>query len=205
MKIAVFASGGGSNFQALIDAQKSGNLDAEFVLLLTNNSKCGAVERAQKNGISVLHISSKTHPSEEMFTCAMLEELADVGAELIVLAGYMKKIPSAVIEKFKNRILNIHPSLLPSFGGHGCYGIHVHEAVLEYGAKITGATVHLVSGEYDTGAIVLQDSLVVLPTDTPETLQKRVLEIEHRIYPLAVQAFAQNRIEINQRAVWVRP
>jgi phosphoribosylglycinamide formyltransferase-1 len=203
MKIAVFASGGGSNFQALIDSKSSGNLAAEFVLLITNNSNCGAVQKAKDAQIPVLHISGKTHPDQNEFEVFLLESLKNADVELIVLAGYMKKMPNAIMSAYENKILNIHPSLLPAFGGHGFYGLNVHQGVIDYGAKITGATVHLVSGDYDTGAIIAQESLAVLESDTPESLQKRVLEIEHRLYPKVVHAFVSQKVTFNQRKVWI--
>lgn len=186
MRIAVFASGGGSNFQAIVDSQKNGQSDIEVILCVTNNSDAGVLARAEMAGIETLIISSASFENSTAFSTALLHELSSRNIELIALAGYMKKIPSALVRAFPGRILNIHPSLLPAFGGKGMYGRHVHESVLKSGVKSTGATVHVVDDDYDTGRIVLQRSVPVLPEDTPESLATRVLSVEHELYPDAI-------------------
>lgn len=192
MRVAVFASGGGSNFQAIVDAQKSGYSPIEVALCVTNNPEAGVLERATSEGIHSLVISSTSYSRAGEFSRELLKALAEYGIDLIALAGYMKKIPAAVIQKFPGRILNIHPALLPEFGGKGMYGHHVHEAVLRSGTIRTGATVHVVDQEYDTGRIVLQREIPVLPDDTPETLATRVLDVEHQLYPDAINMVLVN-------------
>lgn len=196
-KLAVFSSHSGSNFQAIIDAIKNNELNAEIVCLVTNNSNAYCVERAKTNNIPYYHISSKTHPNEEDYVNAILTVLENHQVDLIILAGYMKIVPQKVIQKYKNRILNIHPALLPKFGGKGMYGINVHQAVLNAGEKITGATVHLVDEIYDNGRILSQMQVEVLPDDTPETLAQRVLEIEHKLYPKTIQEIIEGKIKLD--------
>lgn len=196
-KLAVFSSHSGSNFQAIIDAIKNNELDAQIVCLVTNNSNAYCIERAKTNNIPYYHISSKTHPNEEDYVNAILTVLENHQVDLIILAGYMKIVPQKVIQKYKNRILNIHPALLPKFGGKGMYGINVHQAVLNAGEKITGATVHLVDEIYDNGRILSQMQVEVLPEDTPETLSQRVLEIEHILYPKTIQEIIEGKINLD--------
>jgi formyltetrahydrofolate-dependent phosphoribosylglycinamide formyltransferase len=204
MNIAVFASGRGSNFRAILKAIDDGSLPARVTLLVSNNSNAGALELAHSQNIPAIHLSQKQFASEVAYEERLLELLKQHGVELIALAGYMKRIPTTVIERFRNRILNIHPALLPAFGGTGMYGIHVHEAVLAAGVKVTGATVHIVDEEYDKGPIVLQKTVEVLSSDTPEILAARVLPVEHEIYPKALAAFAGNRVHIEGRKVWIQ-
>ena len=201
MKCAVFASGGGSNFQTLLDHQKAGDLHVTFAVLVTNNSSAFACERARRHNVPVVHLAPSTFVDEASYTRALMQVLTDSGVELIILAGYMKMIPSAVISAFRNRIVNIHPALLPAFGGKGLYGEHVHQAVLDYGAKITGVTVHFVDEEYDHGAIIRQETVRVEDGDTAETLAKRVLAVEHATYWRAIEALAQGRLRIENRRV----
>ncbi len=186
-RIAVFCSGNGSNFKALFEVIRNKQLPAEIVLCISNRSQCGAMEFAQQNGITTLHITEKQFSSFDEFACAMVEGLKKHQIDIILLAGYMRKVPDAVVAAFPDRMLNIHPALLPKFGGEGMYGIHVHTAVLEAGETETGATVHFVNEEYDKGEILLQRTVPVLPDDTPETLAARVLECEHRLYPDALE------------------
>lgn len=204
MNIAVFASGRGSNFQAILTAITEGRLPARVTLLVSNNSKSGALELARSQNIPAIHLSQMQFSSEELYVGRLLELLARYEVDLIALAGYMKRVPTRVIERFRNKILNIHPALLPAFGGAGMYGIHVHEAVLEAGARTTGATVHIVDEEYDNGPIVMQKSVEVSPNDTPETLAAKVLPVEHEIYPKALAAFARNRVRIEGKRVWIQ-
>ncbi len=203
MNIAVFASGRGSNFRAILAAIDQGRLPAHVTLLLSNNSDSGALELARSQNIPAVHLSQKQCSSEEQYIGTILELLQQHQVDVIALAGYMKRVPSAVIQKFTNRVLNIHPALLPAFGGAGMYGLHVHEAVIAAGVKVSGATVHIVDEEYDKGPIVMQKVVDVLPTDTPETLAARILPVEHEIYPKAIAAFATNRVHIEGRRAWI--
>jgi phosphoribosylglycinamide formyltransferase 1 len=203
MNIAVFASGRGSNFQAILHAIDAGLLPARIVVLISNKSDAGAIEIARAHNISAQHLSQKMFSSEEALADAMLEVLEKEHAEFIALAGYMKKIPAHVIQQYRNRIVNIHPALLPSFGGEGMYGRRVHEAVLASGVKVSGATVHLVDEEYDRGPILLQKTVTIVSDDTPDSLAAKVLKIEHEIFPLALKAFAEGRIKIEGRKAWI--
>ncbi len=205
IRLAVFASGAGTNFQAILNAIQAGRLSAQVVLCVSDRPTAGALERARQHGIPTAVRSPKDYPSPEAFGGALLDLLRTHNVELIALAGYLKKIPDNVVDAYRNRILNIHPSLLPAFGGPGMYGRHVHEAVLHYGVRWTGVTVHLVDEVYDHGPIVLQEPVPVLPDDTPETLAARVLEVEHRLYPQALQLFAEGRIKIDGRRVRILP
>lgn len=182
MKLAFLASHNGSNMQAIIDACNSGKLACTPVLVISNNRESGALVRAKKEGIAWVHLSSQTHPDPIALDHAILEALQNHGAEWVVLAGYMRKLGDATLSAYKGRIVNIHPALLPKFGGQGMYGINVHRAVLAAGEVESGATVHLVDGEYDHGEILAQRKVPVLADDTPETLAQRVLEVEHRLY-----------------------
>ncbi len=178
-RIAVFASHNGSDLQAVIDGCKCGAIPAEVCLVISNNSRSFALERARREGIPTRHISSKTHPDETAFAQALLEALAEAGTDMVMLCGYMKKMPEAVIERYEGRIFNIHPALLPKHGGPDMYGIHVHEAVIREGDTETGVTIHRVSNVIDGGEIIAQTRVPVMPDDTPETLAARVLEREH--------------------------
>jgi len=189
LKIAVFISGGGTNLQALIDACKADSLKAVIAAVISNNSKAYGLVRARLAGIDTYHISSKIYPDEEAYLEAILEIMQKHEIGLIVLAGYMKLLPSKLVKQYYGRIINIHPALLPHYGGKGMYGLNVHKAVIESGDKYSGATVHLVDERYDTGPILIQRRVAVLPDDTPETLAARVLETEHQILPIAVALF----------------
>jgi phosphoribosylglycinamide formyltransferase 1 len=198
LRCAVFASGNGSNFQALLDRQQRGDLHVEFALFVGNNSSAGAFERARKNGIEALHIAPSHFATEEAYTDTLLAKLRDRRVDLIVLAGYMKKLPLPLVQAFRHRIVNIHPALLPAFGGKGMYGHHVHEAVIAYGAKITGVTVHFVDEEYDHGPIILQAAVEVLDNDDPDSLAARVLVVEHATYWRAIEMIAQGKVRIEE-------
>ncbi|CUT04799.1 phosphoribosylglycinamide formyltransferase-1 [Candidatus Chrysopegis kryptomonas] len=204
MNIAVFASGRGSNLMAILNAIKEGKLNAKISLVISNNSNAGALEIARANGIDALHISRKQFSSDEEYVQKILNELKSRNVELIVLAGYMKKIPSEIIKEYPNKILNIHPALLPAFGGQGMYGLNVHKAVIESGVKITGVTVHIVDEEYDHGPIVMQRAVEVRDDDTPETLAERVLKVEHEIYPQAIKLFVEGKIKVSGRKVIIK-
>jgi phosphoribosylglycinamide formyltransferase-1 len=203
MNIAVFASGRGSNFHAILEAIDSGLLPARVVLLLSNRSDAGALDLARSRGIPVLYLSRNQCSSDEEFADRMLAALGARHADLIALAGYLKKIPSSVIRHYAHRIVNIHPALLPFFGGAGMYGHFVHEAVIASGMKISGATVHIVDEEYDHGAILIQKTVDIERGDTAETLAEKVLHVEHEIFPLALKAFAEGNVMIEGKKAWV--
>lgn len=182
LRIGVLASHGGTNMQAIIDRIEAGELDATIVLVVSNNSGSGAIERAKRHGLPWRHVSGQTHPGPDGEDRALRDALKGAGAEVVVLAGYMKKIGPKTLEAFRGRILNIHPALLPLHGGKGMYGIHPHESVLAAGDTESGATVHAVDERYDHGPVLRQRKVPVLEGDTPETLQQRVLAEEHVIY-----------------------
>jgi len=203
MNIAVFASGRGSNFQAILDAIRNGILPARVCLLLSNSANAGALELARSQNIATGHIMRKHYGSDEAYAGAMTASLNEHGADFIALAGYLKLVPPPVVHHFRNRIVNIHPALLPAFGGKGMYGHHVHEAVLASGAPESGATVHMVDAEYDRGPIVAQERVPVLPDDTPDSLAARVLKVEHSLYPRTLRAFAEGRVRIEGHKAWI--
>ena len=196
LKIGVLASHGGSNMQAIIDNIESGALDAEIVVVISNNSKSGALERARRHALPWAHLSGATHPDPANLDAAILERLQEGGAELVVLAGYMKKIGAKTLGAFEGRMLNIHPALLPRHGGKGMYGIHPHEAALAAGDPESGASVHVVTAEYDQGPVVRQRRVPVLPDDTPPSLQQRVLVEEHRIYSDVIADILAGRLTL---------
>ena len=201
LSIAVFASGRGSNFHALADALARKKVNARIVVLISNNSDAGAIALARSLQIPALHLSQKQFPSQDAFTNEVLASLDSHGADFIVLAGYMKKLDPRIIRRFRNRIINVHPALLPDFGGQGMYGHHVHEAVIAQHAKRSGATVHVVDEEFDHGPIVIQESIPVEENDSSESLAGKVLAIEHRILPRALELFAGNKIRIDNGIV----
>lgn len=201
INIAVFASGRGSNFQAILNAIQHGVLPANVCVAISNNSSAGALDIARAHRIPAIHLSQRQFLTEADYVGELLGILKSHNADLIALAGYMKKLPAKVVRQFRDRILNIHPALLPAHGGPGMYGMHVHQAVLKAGETITGATVHLVDEEYDRGPIVLQKTVPVKPGDSPEQLAERVLAVEHEIYPLALKAFAEGRVRIKGTTV----
>lgn len=190
-KIGVMASGGGSNFKAIIDRIGEGDLEAQCKFLITNNANCGATQHAATYGVPVFHISGKTHPDVAAYEAALLDVIDKFDIDLLILAGYMKAIPTCVLKRLPDRILNIHPSLLPKFGGKGFYGHFVHEAVLAAGEKESGPTVHLVSEEIDAGRILGQRKVPVLEGDTPEVLAARVLEQEHDLYWRVIKEYGE--------------
>ena len=198
MKIAVFVSGGGTNLQAIIDNTKDGILkDIEISLVLSSSKTAYALERAADNGIKSAVVSKKDFDSIESWDDAVLAAVENSGAELIVLAGYLSLMGPKVVAKYSNRIINIHPALIPSFCGAGMYGIRPHQAALAKGVKVSGATVHFVNENYDEGPILLQKAIDVLPNDTPETLQKRIMqECEWKILPEAIRLIADGRVMI---------
>lgn len=201
LRCAVFASGGGSNFQALLDRQAAGDLHVAFALFIGNNSTAAAFDRARSRGIPARHLAPSHFGDEGAYETKLFEVLKEYRIDLIILAGYMKKLPHAVVREFHNRIVNIHPGLLPAFGGKGMYGHHVHESVLAYGAKVSGVSVHFVDEEYDHGPIILQETVPVRDDDTPETLAARVLKVEHSSYWRAIEAIAQGKVRVEGRRV----
>ena len=196
MKIAIFASGSGSNAESIMRASQEGRLEADVKLILSNNPKAGVLEKAQAYEIKHLAIESSDFSSEAEYVKTVCELLDAEKINFIALAGYLKMIHPDLIEKYNNKITNIHPALLPSFGGKGYYGKRVHEAVLAAGCKVSGVTVHIVDKDYDRGPIVAQTSVPVLDDDTPDSLAERVLIEEHKIYPAALQLFAENRVVV---------
>jgi phosphoribosylglycinamide formyltransferase-1 len=187
MNIGFLASHGGSNMQAIIDACKSGKLEAIPAAVISNNGDSAALVRARTEGIPYYHMSGKTHPGPGELDETILSTFLSHSIDIIVLAGYMKKLGPKTLSHFQGRILNIHPALLPKFGGEGMYGMNVHKAVIAAGEKESGVTIHLVDEHYDTGAIIAQARVPVMPDDTPETLAARVLEQEHLLYPATLQ------------------
>lgn len=200
-RLAVMVSGGGTDLQSVIDGVEDGRIPAEIVVVIASKPGIYALERARKAGIPGIVICKKEYADEEAFFEANLASLRQYGAEGVILAGYLSILGKRMIEAFPNKIINIHPSLIPSFCGKGYYGLKVHKAALEYGVKVSGATVHFVDEGADTGPIIAQRSVPVLPGDTPETLQQRVLEVEHEILPEAVALFCQDRLKVQGRRV----
>ncbi|KMQ51311.1 Phosphoribosylglycinamide formyltransferase [Chitinispirillum alkaliphilum] len=201
LRCAVFASGGGSNFKALLERSLTGDLHAQFVLMIGNNSTAAVFEHARKHHIPTLHCAPSHFDSEQQYSSFLIAQLEKCNAQMIVLAGYMKKLPTEIVEKYQGRIINIHPSLLPAFGGKGMYGSNVHKAVIECGVRVTGVTVHFVDEEYDQGPIISQEPVKVLDTDTPQTLAARVLAMEHATYWRALDAISRGKICLEGRRV----
>jgi len=205
LNIAVFGSGKGSNFQAILTSIQERRLKgARVVLVVSNNSGAGILEIARSNNIPSLHMSRSQFVSEDDFISAVLRTLTEHGADFIALAGYMKRLHPRIIRAYRNRIINIHPALLPKHGGHGMYGIHVHEAVIAAHERVSGATVHVVDEEYDHGHVVLQRRVSVDPVDTPESLAAKVLRLEHELYPEAIQLFAEGKVTFSDQEVVVQ-
>ena len=204
-KIAVLVSGGGTNLQALIDAQQRGEIvNGEIAAVIASNANAYALERAKAANIPGYVIARKDYPSSQAMTIALTEKLQELGIDLVVLAGFMTILTSEMVQAYPNAILNIHPALIPSFAGEGCYGLHVHEKALEYGVKLSGATVHFVSEECDGGPFVLQKSVDVYPDDTPVVLQRRIMEeCEWKLLPQAVSLFCQDRLKVEGRTVHI--
>lgn len=203
LRIAVFASGRGSNFQAIIDALAQQDLPAEIVLFVTNKPNAGACAIAEQHNIPTHVHQRAAFDSSQSYAEALLGVLRAADVNFIALAGYLAMIPERVVQAYRHRIVNIHPSLLPAFGGKGMYGSHVHEAVLAYGARWTGVTVHLVDESYDTGPVIAQEPVRVQPNDTPESLAERVLKVEHRLYPHIIACFANGLIQVKDGRVRV--
>lgn len=196
LRVCVCVSGGGTNLQAIMDAIDSGKItNAEIVRVISNNKTAYALERAKNHGIDAVAVSPKDYETRELFNQALMDTINEAQPDLIVLAGFLVVIPKEMIAQYRNRIINIHPSLIPSFCGTGYYGLKVHEAALERGVKVTGATVHFVDEGTDTGPIILQKAVYVEPGDTPKVLQQRVMEqAEWQILPQAIDMIANGRL-----------
>ena len=202
LNVAVFGSGRGSNFAAIVRAIQEGRIgEVRIAVVISNNADAGILEIARKHGIPALHLNQRQFGDEHLFSAALINMLRHHGTDLIVLAGYMKRVPTPVIGQYRNRIINIHPALLPKFGGAGMYGMHVHKAVIAAGEKTSGATVHIVDEEYDHGSVLLQKSVDVEPGETPGTLAAKVLVVEHEILPEALRLFAAGKFRTNAIAV----
>ena len=205
LRIGVLVSGGGTNLQAIIDALKAGIItNASIEIVISNNPNAYALERAKNNGINAECISPKDFESREEFNDALINRLDECNLDLIVLAGCMVVLPAKLIEKYRNKIINIHPALIPAFCGKGFYGLHVHEEVLKRGVKLTGATVHFVDEGTDTGPIILQKAVEVKNDDTPEILQRRVMEeAEWKILPKAINLIANGKVTVTDGKVQI--
>lgn len=203
LRVAVCVSGGGTNLQAIIDAIAAGKIEnAQIVRVISNNKKAHALTRAKEAGIEGVCVSPRDYADRELFNRALLDSLTQAQPDLIVLAGFMVAVPACVIDAFRGRIINIHPALIPSFCGKGYYGLHVHEKVLQRGAKVTGATVHFVDEDLDHGPILLQKAVDVKEGDTPEVLQRRVMEeAEWILLPRAISLIALGRVSIDENGI----
>ena len=201
LRVTVCVSGGGTNLQAIIDRIQDGTIrNAQIVQVISNNAGAYALERAAKAGIPGCCVSPKDYPDREAFNEALLARINEVSPDLIVLAGFMVAVPKQICAAYAGKIINIHPALIPSFCGKGHYGLHVHEKALERGVKVTGATVHFVDENLDTGPIILPEAVDIMEDDTPETLQRRVMEqAEWVILPRAIDLIAAGRVRIEGR------
>ena len=204
--IAVLVSGGGTNLQALIDAEKRGELgNGKISLVLASKEGVYALERAKQNDIPAVVLPRKEYPSIADYSKALADTLEEAKVDLVVLAGFLTIFDEQVFERFTNKILNVHPALIPSFCGKGFYGLHVHEAALAKGVKVSGATVHIVTPECDAGPIVLQKAVEVKQDDTPEILQRRIMEeAEWKILPEAVRLFCEDKITVEENRVYIK-
>lgn len=203
LNIAVLISGSGSNLQSIINAVESGYINGKIELVISNNKNAYGLERAKKHNIDALYVSKQEYPDNEDFDRVIIDNLKEKQIDLVVLAGYLKILTSKFIKEYENKIINIHPSLLPAFGGEGYYGHYVHQAAIKKGVKYSGATVHLVNDVVDGGYIIDQDIVKVSFDDTAETLAKKVLEIEHRLLPKVIKKFCENKIKIIDEKVFV--
>lgn len=201
-KIAVLLSGGGTNLQSLID--NLGEINAKIDIVISNRKAAFGLERAKLNNIDTLYLNQKDYESIETFNDEIINELEKRNIDLVVLAGYLKILSKRFIELYQNRIMNVHPSLIPAFCGDGFYGLRVHEEAINYGVKVSGATVHFVTEDTDAGPIILQDTVQVDDYDTAETLQQKILKIEHKLLPKAVKLFCEGKLHIENRKVIVK-
>lgn len=204
-KIVVLVSGGGTNLQALIDAEKRGEIHGgQITCVISSKEGAFALERAAKAGIQSVTLPRKDYPDSKAYSQAILEELDRQGADLVVLAGFMTILDECVTKAYTNRIINVHPALIPSFCGEGFYGLRVHEKALEYGVKVSGATIHFVNEKADAGAIIMQGTVAVENDDTPQTLQRRIMEnVEWKLLPRAVSLFCEGRISVRDGKAYV--
>ena len=202
-RIAVLVSGGGTNLQALLDAQGRGELiNGTISAVISSSPEAYALKRAERAGVPGHVLRREDYPDVDAMTRALVALLRSLKIDLVVMAGYMTIVSNALFQAYENAVINIHPSLIPSFCGKGCYGLHVHEKALEYGVKVSGATVHFVNEECDAGPIILQQAAEVLPDDTPESLQRRIMEqCEWKLLPRAVSLFCQDRLKVEGRTV----
>lgn len=200
LRLAVFVSGRGSNLNAILDSIKNGNINATVIAIITDNKGCNATDTAKANGIECYYLSRSSVSGfihyEQL--CSLLQQL---NIDLIVLAGFLKKIPDDVVDCFENRIINIHPALLPSFGGPGMYGMNVHKAVFDSSAKVSGATVHFVNKVYDNGRIIAQAAVDISHVQSPEEIAEKVLNIEHKILPFVIKKIAENKVFLKENRV----
>ena len=205
-RIAVLVSGGGTNLQALLDAQQRGEIhNGAIVAVLSSSPDAFALERAKRADIPGYVVARRDYPSNQAMTLALVDKLKELRIDLVVLAGFMVILTQEMVRAWPNAIINVHPALIPSFCGEGFYGLHVHEKALQYGVKVSGATVHFVSEECDGGPIILQKAVAVKPDDTPETLQRRIMEeCEWKLLPQAVSLFCRDRLEVQGRIVHIK-
>jgi formyltetrahydrofolate-dependent phosphoribosylglycinamide formyltransferase len=203
-QLAVLASGRGSNFQAIIEKIATGYMPANMAVLITNNPNAGAIEIAKEHNIPWHVIIPKDFPDSKSFNDEILKRLISAKADYLILAGYLKLIGDQIIDKYENRIINIHPALLPSFGGKGMYGHHVHQAIYDSGVKVSGVTVHLVNKEYDAGPIVLQRCVTIDKAKSPEEIAQRVLKVEHELYSQAIKFMVEDRLIIDGNRVTIK-
>lgn len=199
LTIGVLASGRGSNFQSIIDSIESGYLKVRIAILISDNPQAFALERAKRHNIEALVMRPRDFPGKDSYYSSIAQELADRGVELVVLAGFMRVVGKSLIERFPNRIMNIHPALLPSFPG-----LHGQKQAVDYGVKISGCTVHFVDEGVDTGPVIVQAAVPVYDDDTEESLSERILRQEHRIFPLAIKLFSEGRIMVKGRKVIIK-
>ena len=203
-KLAVFASGRGSNFQTIFQHIREGYIPAQITALISDREKTGAAQFAAENRIPVFVVKPDDFPTRFAFGEQLLRILNNQQVEFVILAGYLKKIPENTVAAFENRIVNIHPALLPAFGGNGMYGMRVHRAVFNSGAKISGVTVHLVNNEYDAGPIVLQKCVDISDCPSPEAIAEKVLTVEHQVFPEAIKLLLENEYDIANNRVMIR-
>lgn len=204
INIAVLISGGGTNLQAVIDEIDLGNINGEIKVVISNRKNAYGLERAKKHNINAEYVNKSKYDNDIDFNREIVNILAENNIDLIILAGYLRILSEDLVNKYKNRIINIHPSLIPSFCGKGYYGQMVHQAVLDYGVKVTGATVHFVDEGTDTGAIILQETVKVDDNDNVESLQKKVLEVEHKTLVEAIKLYCDGKLKIDGRKVIIK-
>lgn len=207
VKTAVLVSGGGTNLQAILDSYVFGEIpNCELTAVISSNPEAYALQRAEMAGIPSYVVDVSVFPNRQSFSNAILDKLRDLDIELVVLAGFLYVLDAPVVNAYKNRIINIHPSLIPAFCGDGCFGLRVHKLALEYGVKVSGATAHFVTEECDAGPIIIQKAVDIREDDTPKTLQRRIMEeAEWKILPLAIKLFCQGRLSVEGRIVHIAP